>query len=71
MEHKLISCTVFCDKCKQEYIIDFTENFLAGSQLRFLSHEAECEMCGSHGETKLEFKCPKCKRIRTIYLDSW
>lgn len=72
--HRLVSCIVYCDKCKKEYDINFNEtNYDSTESIRFRSYESECELCGSHGEIELLFTCPECKRKqeKTIVLDSW
>jgi hypothetical protein len=59
---KIISITFTCP-VKQEVVT--TEEF------NFSSHSDECDLCGSHGDIKVNFHCPLCDKYHEDILSEW
>lgn len=41
------------------------------NNLSFYANSSECDLCGSHGEIILNFKCSKCGYYQDIQVSSW
>jgi len=54
---------VYCEKLDKEVMIDVKDCYWNGG-------ESECELCGSHGNVGVEFKC-ECGKNHEIELKSW
>ena len=63
-ESELLSVTITCAHCNE------TETY-TNEQVHFYANSGECELCGSHGEVKLDGDCKICNRSFDIELHSW
>lgn len=67
---KLLRCVFYCPHCKREVSVEYADG--NHGDVEFTGHEYECDLCGSHGEVKVEFTCPVCKKtFEDIELESW
>jgi hypothetical protein len=60
-------------KCPND-IIDRTEESsieVKLSEYSISSRTQECEICGSHGDVTIEYKCPICGETHKYELSSW
>lgn len=53
-----------CASCSQDVTCSMEDIF-------FEMSEAECELCGSHGEKEISFSCPACNKYFKIETASW
>jgi len=63
VEAKVVSLTILCPTLNKEVIVT--------SDYSFSGYEAECELCGSHGEVKVCIMKCECGKTHDIQLSSW
>jgi hypothetical protein len=55
---------VTCPKTSKEVMIEI-------SVYDIMHSEQECEICGSHGEISVDFKCPECGEFHEHEIRKW
>ena len=53
------------------FLCDGSEVIVKADDISSLSHEEECDLCGSHGEVEVGFTCPLCGNYHEVKLLSW
>ena len=53
------------------FLCDGSEVIVKADDISILSHEEECDLCGSHGEVEVDFTCPLCGNYHEVKLLSW
>lgn len=54
---------IYCEKLHKEVFVDIKDCCWFGG-------ESECELCGSHGNVSVDFKC-ECGKSHEVELRSW
>jgi len=54
---------IYCEKLDKEIMVDIKNCFWDSGQ-------SECEVCGSHGNVSVDFKC-ECGKDHEVELKSW
>lgn len=62
---RIVGVTFYCGNLDKEVVIS-AEDY----ELNWSGYEAECDMCGSHGDFSVDFKC-ECGSRHEISLKSW
>ncbi len=67
---KLKSIMVECSKLAEKIPHSFESFKLEADELEFKSWAAECDLCGGHGGSSVEFKC-LCGETHELELNEW